>query len=182
MERPSMAVSPNGLKVLNDLFGFGSKPMDEVILVAIHFDGIENIQNAYQSSMNSAFGISILDTRDLRDLALQSSERDVASLIRTQMFCTGSHSYWAKALEKLRVGTLERVSIYNLAAIIRQCLNPLDDRAGNGSRKRKVVVVQHERNQRRPMESLKRPACQSSSAFCKAGTAFQTARVPYNWK
>lgn len=98
MEPPSLAVPHNGLKVLNDLFGFGSKAMDDVILAAIHFDGNENIPNTFQSSINSAFGISVLDTRDLRDHARQISEKDVASLIGTQMFCTGSHSYWSKAL------------------------------------------------------------------------------------
>lgn len=155
MERPSIARSHNGLNALNNLLGFGGKPIGDVILAAIDFDGNENIQSAYQISMNSAFGISILDTRDLHDLLLQNSERDVASLIRTEIFSTGSFLYWSKAREKLRVGTLERVSIYNLAAIIQQRLNILDDRAENAGQKRKVVVIQHERNQIRTMKSLK---------------------------
>ncbi|KUJ22314.1 uncharacterized protein LY89DRAFT_293389 [Mollisia scopiformis] len=150
IEPRSLAVSKsNGVEVLRNLLGFGAGEMIDAIFVAIDFEGCQNIENAFQTSIDSEFGVAYLDTRDL----LHHEEKDPSSFITTQEFATGSNSRFDKAVKNFRFGVAERVSIYDLGEKIRQCLNPQD--ADITNEKRKVIIVRHWRNEMRSVEALR---------------------------
>ena len=145
----------NGLEALQTLLGLNQHEIEDVLLVAIDFEGAEIIQASFQPDpvkqngpeinrmyRNTQLGTSVLDTRDLK-LQLeqpQQIEAGASSIISTQSFCTGSLIRWKAILEHFKFGITEAISVYDIADRVRQALKVSDD----NSEFRKIVVVGHE--------------------------------------
>lgn len=151
MDTPSLAINKNGLEVLGNLLGFGAREIVDAIFVAIVFKGHSNIEEAYQPSRNSEFGVACLDTRDLLP-GETHEEKESSHLISTQEFVTGTNKRWVEAIKTFRFGVAERISIYDMAEKVRQCLQTQDPET---SKTRKVFIVKHWRNEMRSVDALR---------------------------
>jgi hypothetical protein len=134
-EMSAYRTSRNGLEDLCSLLGFGNEELADIIFAAIDFEGSNHLKFGYQKSTQSEFGISTLDTRDLL------VDRDPSSMIKTRSFLTGPLKRWLKQTRKARFATPERISVYDMAAKVRECLAIQDD--ANEGELRTIVLVQH---------------------------------------
>lgn len=130
------AVSKNSLEQVHSLL-FGWNGMEDVVFVAINFKGDENIRNGFQTSRKAQLGIATLDTRDVR-LHLQGQGPE--SIIKTKCFSTDPSQTREHLIRQFSFGTVETISIYDLATKLRQYLKFYDEEG----KERKLVLAFHQ--------------------------------------
>ena len=97
-------VTKKGLQILHEIF-YGKSQLSEspglsdVILVSIDFENPNTISTGFVESSNCEIGLAILDTKDI-----YQNQTPPDKLISTYNFCTGSLSYYTKAVNKFMFG------------------------------------------------------------------------------
>lgn len=147
-----ITTTKNGLKVLLSLLGLGeakNRTMADVVFAAIGFEGQQHIEQCYQKSINSEFGIATLDARDmLRD----DTDKSSSSPISTRELVTDTHNRWVGTIKHFRFVTPERVSIYDMKNKVKECLAIKDNLT---SESRPVILIKHGGSELRTMTSLR---------------------------
>jgi len=132
----------DGREKLRSLLCSTEKEKADFLLIAIGFEGVQNIAEGFQGSRSSQLGISILDTRDLQTHLELQLDRENPPPLRTRNFCTGNNAIYVRAVQKFRFGVSEAISIYNIAAKIVECLKQQDPESDTGEYRDVTLVFQ----------------------------------------
>lgn len=124
-------ITKKGLSMLLEILGLShsnSKPpaLNNVIIIAIDFEGINTIKSGFAQKANSQVGFAILDTKDLRQVQPEQ-------LISTFNFAAGFPAYVTKASNGFLFGETITIPSSSMAHIIQSRI-PWD---------RNVILVGH---------------------------------------
>jgi hypothetical protein len=111
---------------LQELFGLTASSVCDVVLIAINFENVANIQRDLSQNLDSEVGLAVLDTRDFGSMSS-------AGLISTYNFASGSSDYQERARKKFLFGESVAITQNNMLKSI-EFLVPPD---------RRVVFVGH---------------------------------------
>ena len=112
---------------LQQLFGLGRTSACNIVLIAIDFENISNIQRDLSQNLDSEVGLAILDARDLDSISS-------TKLIATYNFTSGSLNYQERARKKFLFGETVALTQNDMLKSIR-FLVPTD---------RQVIFVGHD--------------------------------------